>query len=312
MSRTLWEKCGCILEPSSTIPWLAKAAGPCFAKLRQGDPGCAELYVSGRDAEGRSRIGLVLYDLEENKVTHVAEEPSLSLGERGAFDENGTSYPYLVEDEGRDRMYYTGWIKGVHVRWYNELGVAESEDGKTFRRLSRAPIHLKNDADFIGIGSSCVIKDKDRWLMWYTRFDRWGGAGEHEHYYNIKHAVSDDGLNWRAEPSVCIDFAGPHEYAIAKPCVVKLNDRFVMWYSHRGQHYLPGVATSTDGLNWRRQDEAVGIAPSASGWDSEMLCYPFVLERGDDLFMFYNGNGYGASGLGVAVAEKRSVMEALD
>ncbi len=111
---------------------------------------------------------------------------------------------------------------------------------------------------------------------------------------------------------MCIDFAGPHEYAVAKPCVVKQNDRFVMWYSHRGQHYLPGVATSTDGLNWRRQDEAVGIAPSASGWDSEMLCYPFVLERGDDLFMFYNGNGYGASGLGVAVAEKRSVMEALD
>lgn len=312
MSLTLWKKRGCILAPDSTVPWLTKAAGPCFARLRQGDPACAELYVSGRDAQGRSRIGLVLYDLDENRVTHVAEEPSLSLGERGAFDENGTSYPYLVRDDGRDRMYYTGWIKGVHVRWYNELGIAKSVDGKMFRRLSRAPVHLKNDADFIGIGSACIIKDQAKWLMWYTRFDRWGGAGEHEHYYNIKHAVSCDGLDWQSMPSVCIDFAGPHEYAIAKPCVVKQNDRFVMWYSHRGECYLPGVATSADGLHWRRQDEAVGIAPSASGWDSEMLCYPFVLERGDDLFMFYNGNGYGASGLGVAVATKRTVMEALD
>ena len=43
---------------------------------------------------------------------------------------------------------------------------------------------------------------------------------------------------------------------------------------------------------------------SESGWDSEMVCYPYVFEYNDKLYMLYNGNGYGKTGIGLAVLEE--------
>jgi hypothetical protein len=42
---------------------------------------------------------------------------------------------------------------------------------------------------------------------------------------------------------------------------------------------------------------------SDSGWDSEMVCYPYVFKHNDNIYMLYNGNRYGLSGFGIARAE---------
>jgi hypothetical protein len=34
-----------------------------------------------------------------------------------------------------------------------------------------------------------------------------------------------------------------------------------------------------------------------------MACYPYVLRHRDHEYMLYNGNGYGATGIGYAVRE---------
>ena len=31
-----------------------------------------------------------------------------------------------------------------------------------------------------------------------------------------------------------------------------------------------------------------------------MVCYPFIFRVGDDVFMYYNGNDFGADGFGCA------------
>lgn len=115
-------------------------------------------------------------------------------------------------------------------------------------------------------------------------------------------------MTWIPEGPMCIDFASPAKYAIAKPCVLIINGQVVMCYSYRGDFYRPGLAVSSDGRSWTRRDQRVGIELSPSGWDSDMLCYPFVLEHGEHFFMFYNGNGYGASGLGFARIEKARLL----
>ena len=50
-------------------------------------------------------------------------------------------------------------------------------------------------------------------------------------------------------------------------------------------------------------DEVVGIERSESGWDSEMLAYPSVYEHRGTKHLLYNGNGFGASGIGHAVED---------
>ena len=77
-----------------------------------------------------------------------------------------------------------------------------------------------------------------------------------------------------------------------------------MWYCSRGESYRIGYAESDDGIHWIRKDQDVGIDVSDSGWDSEMIEYPFVFDHEGDRYMLYNGNGYGKTGIGLAVLEQ--------
>jgi hypothetical protein len=77
-----------------------------------------------------------------------------------------------------------------------------------------------------------------------------------------------------------------------------------MWYSYsgyKGKAYRIGYAESEDGIRWTRKDDAVGIDVSESGWDSEMIAYPFVFEHKGKKYMLYNGNSFGKDGFGYAV-----------
>jgi hypothetical protein len=58
-----------------------------------------------------------------------------------------------------------------------------------------------------------------------------------------------------------------------------------------------------DGQDWDLALERTGIDVSPKGWDSEMICYPFVFNHAGSFYMLYNGNGFGATGFGLAVID---------
>lgn len=297
-----WKKLGNILTPDGSNSWMNTHAGPTFA-IVEPEKDLINLYVTGRDSQNRSKIGLVKFNLETLEIKSVGKQEILELGEKGTFDQNGTAYPWIVKYEGEYRMYYTGWIPGVLVSFMNDLGLALSKDGKTFNRLSRATILPKTNEEPFGVGSVCVLKIGNEWMMWYTCFDGWGkNKSDHKHYYTIRVAKSKDGINWNRLNKKCIHYK-EGEYSIAKPCVVFKDGKFHMWYSYRGDTYRVGYATSIDGINWRREDELAGINVSENGWDSEMICYSQVFEHKNNFYMIYNGNGYGQTGLGLARLE---------
>ena len=119
----------------------------------------------------------------------------------------------------------------------------------------------------------------------------------------IKYAESDDGISWRREGKVAIPLSGPGEFALARPCVLENEGRYRMWFTHRGDRYRIGCARSADGVGWTR--DAAPDVPEASptGWDSEMVTYPCVFDLGGARYMLYNGNGYGRTGFGIALAQ---------
>ena len=52
-----------------------------------------------------------------------------------------------------------------------------------------------------------------------------------------------------------------------------------MWFSYRsGDGTKCWICTYLDGLKWDRKEDS-GIDVSESGWDSEMICYPFVFNH---------------------------------
>jgi hypothetical protein len=232
----------------------------------------------------------------------VSASPVLRPGSLGAFDDAGVTSSCVIQAGGQTFLFYTGWSLGVSVPFYLQSGVAVSDNGRRFHRISAAPLLDRCDVDPYLNASPWVLVENGIWRMWYVSGTGWQRRGSAvRHRYHIKYAESADGVAWRRRGHVCLDYASPREYAFGRPCVLKEGRTYRMWFSSRGSRYRIGYAESNDGLSWTRDDAAGGLAPSAAGWDSEMTAYPCVWRRGGRLHMLYNGNGYGASGIGLAV-----------
>jgi hypothetical protein len=179
-----------------------------------------------------------------------------------------------------------------------------NDNASSFEKLSLAPIVGRSAVDPYLAASPSVLVDNGSWRMWYVSGTGWEStkAGPN-HRYHIKYAESLDGINWTPTGHTCIDYQDESETAIARPCVVKDGSLYRMWYCSRGAAYRIGYAESSDGLDWQRKDDEIDIAPSADGWDREMQAYPFVFDHGADRHMLYNGNGFGATGIGHLVLD---------
>lgn len=296
-----WQQKGLLLAAPLPIPWAVS-----HAALPHADPigdGRVHLYFSSRDEQGRSHIGRAGVDLASPQAAaQICDQAILRPGPRGAFDDGGVTTSCLVHDGDRQLLYYTGWSLGVTVPFYLFAGCGVSDDGERFERVSPAPVLERNDVDPYVTASPWVLVDGGLWRMWYVSGTGWDLVdGEPRHRYHIKYAESPDGLSWNRRGVVCIDFADAEEYAFSRPCVVKDDDLYRMWFSARGQAYRIGYAESKDGIEWERDDERAGIESSGE-WDSEMQAYPAVFDDGARRYLLYNGNDYGRTGIGWAVA----------
>lgn len=296
------ERLGRIFEPPGGVPFVRSHAALPVAEALAG--GGHRIYFSGRDGQGRSRVAFFEADLgPQPRVTRVCERPVLDLGPLGAFDDSGVTTSCLVRHEDRRYLFYTGWSLGVTVPFYLFAGLAVSEGpGDTFTRASPAPVLPRSRSDPFLTASPWVIREDGLWRMWYVSGSAWRkDARGARHYYDIRYAESKDGLLWQPTGDVCITYANPDEHAFSRPCVVKEGGRYRMWYSFRGDRYRLGYAESPDGVRWHRRDEAAALLPGGGdGWDSEMACYPCVVDHGGRRLLLYNGNDYGRTGIGLA------------
>jgi hypothetical protein len=299
MNDGRWHKCGRIFLPDGSRWWMKTHAASPIPLPLEGDR--VRILISGRDEQGRARIGALNVSLAGPAAPIVADEPLADLGPLGSFDENGMVGGCAVPVGEQLYIYYSGFQRGVTVPFWFFGGLLISDDlGLTARRFSNAPVLDRSDADPIIAGAPWILRDGGRWRMWYTSGVRWErNRDDLRHFYHIKYAESDDGLHWRRDGIVAIDFRDG-EYALGRPCVIRDPDKYRMWYSRRGPSYRIGYAESDDGLNWERRDDLAGIDASADGWDSQMIEYAAVFDHAGTRWMLYNGNGYGESGLGLA------------
>src|SRR4051812_7108555 len=298
----VWRKLGHIYAPDGSKPWMRSHAANPIADWIEGDR--FRIYFSSRDERNRSSIGSVDIDLRQpSKILDEAAEPVLSPGELAMFDDSGVSIGCVLTVGTKKYLYYMGWHLTVTVPWQNALGLAISDGpGLPFRRVSRFPIVELNDADPYTISYPWVSIENGRYRMWYGSNTQWGPRKEDMRHL-IKYAESADGIHWNRPDRIVIDFNDASEYAMCKPCVLKDDDRFRMWFCSRGDRYRIRYAESLDGLTWVRRDDEAGIDVSSRGWDAEMIEYPCVFDHKGSRYMLYAGNGFGRTGFGLAVRE---------
>ncbi len=299
-----WRKLGRVFAgPTGGNPALLSHAALPVAVPLAGD--LTRVFYSGRDANNRSAVGSVVLRLGEMPSIEESRADAVLLpGGPGAFDDAGVGMGSIVRADDGDRLYYMGWNVGGAVPWRNAIGVAfgSAAEGRFERRflgplLDRAPL------DPYSLSYPWVLRlGPADWRMWYGTHLEWG-AHQSDMSHAIRGAASTDGLEWRRDAHICLPPQG-QEIATVRPSVRRCDDGgFEMHFAARTLEgpYSIGRATSADGRGWQRV--AAGIAANPGGWEAGAVTYPATFEQLGRRWLLFNGQGYGATGFGIAVWE---------
>lgn len=306
MKKQRWEKLGHIFVPDGSVDWMkSHSTCPFVVKKNKNE---FRIYFSSRDKQNRSHGAWIDIDLNDpKKILNISKKPFLSPGKLGCFDDSGAVPFQIFSFKKKKFCLYSGWSLGISVPFYFYVGLCEFDNQlQKCKRITDAPLLERDGTDPYLTGAPFVIIENNLWKMWYVSGIKWSFEnGQPKHYYTIRYAESQNGLKWKKNKEPVIPFKSKLEYAIARPCVIKNNRSYCMWYSFRatkhGDSYRIGYAESVDGKKWNRMDDVVDLDVSNTGWDSEMLCYPYIFDHKNRRYMVYNGNGYGKTGFGLAI-----------
>jgi hypothetical protein len=312
VERFRWEKRGRIFAPDGRYDWMQSHA-QCPTVLLLEDR--LRIYFSCRpkpDATGRYAAVTTFLDVDRDdpgRILAVHDRPILPLGGRGAFDQFGIMPGCVLRVQDEVWLYYVGWMRCEGAPYDAAVGLAtSSDDGVTFRRAGLGPVMGRSLREPFLHGSLWVLSRPGLFHGWYVCGTEWIDVdGRAEPIYVLMSATSADGVSWRGESRPFLRTRVELECQ-ASPTVVEFAGRFHMWFSYRwgvdfrnpGRGYRIGYAWSNDLQSWHRDDSLNELAPSAEGWDSEMTCYPCVVNVGGRLYMFYSGNYFGRDGFGYA------------
>jgi len=305
-----WKKLGKIFCADNNSDLMITGGRTPVAQNVEGD--LFKIYYAAYDIKMRGKIYALYININEpNTIQKLVLDPIIDKGDIGFFDDNGIIPSSIVIYNNSIFLYTCGFSVKNKIIFDSATGLAISKDnGKTFMKI-HGPVMDRTIYDPCFATSPFVLHDDGIFKAWYVSCDRWEKKedGGYKHFYNIKYKESKDGIHWNINSRVAIDYQNEYEYAISRPSVMKDGpDDYKMWYSFRAQpeieKYRIGYAESTDGINWTRKDELMKhFDVSEKGWDSEMVCYPYVFDHKGRRYMLYNGNHYGKTGFGLAILE---------
>lgn len=298
-----WRKLGRLYTPVPKGPKLQSHAANPVAIPLHGD--VFRIFYSGRDSANRSSVGAVDIDILRRTVVRDHPLPACSHGGPDTCHSHGISIGCHYRTGGRHWMLFMGWQIPEDAHWRGDIGRLEIAADLNLQPAETTAFMARDTTDPVSLSYPWVLHRQGLWHMWYGSTVTWD-AGNGEMLHVLRHATSADGMAWTRHGQ-----AVPHALGVAqafsRPTVAETADGgLAMWFSYRsgtGQSYRIGHASSKDGFTWDLALEEAGIDVSDSGWDSQMLCYPFVFDHRGQRFMLYNGNGYGQSGFGLAVLD---------
>lgn len=296
-----WRKLGRIYDaPPVHDKLLSHAANP-LAVHRGGD--IYRIFFSGRDAEKRSSVGYIDFDIARREMSDVCRGPVFTDGAAGTYFSHGVSIGCCYRASGQDYMLFMGWHVPASGHWRGEIGRLRIGPDLSLSANGDLPLLGLSEEDPISLSYPWVCERPGGGLdMWYGSTLTWD-AGNGEMLHVLKRATSADGEAWeRGGPAV--PYRQGLAQAFSRPSVSADGEH--MWFSYRsgdGTPYRIGYARRASLESWDLRLHDAGIDVSPGEWDGEMICYPFVFNHDGARYMLYNGDGFGRTGIGLAVDE---------
>ena len=236
--------------------------------------------------------------MEQKKVTYNSKKPLIELGKIGNFDDSLALVTSVVKSGKKLFLYYVGWTRPKNTRFFPSIGLAILYINK--KRIVKLPypIRSREEKEALGCASPCVIKEKEKFKMWYASIRKWINQKKGTFpIYNLSYSESRNGINWNTKKINILNSSNLE--TISRPFVIKYKKIYHMWYCVKkfNSNFKIGYAFSKNGINWKKKNNYQNIPKSS--WNSKMSCYPSVFKYKGKFFMLLNGNNYGKKGIGL-------------
>jgi hypothetical protein len=257
------------------------------------------VFFSSRNSSHQSMIHFADLDVDNSFFTLNSGKLDLQLGPPGSFDEDG-QMPSSIQKIGTDWfMYYIGWNRSVSVPYRLSIGLAKSEDLNCFEKFSEGPVLDRSINNPIFVTTPSVTFENNKFQMFYSKGNLWKKDGNsYESRYSVAYAESGDGVTW--ENFRDLDFGDDQNFCIARPTPIGehlvYSRRPVLDFRKKGNGYRLEVS---------RRREFSTYTKCEVIWDEANFAYiessyAHPMEIKGQCYIFFNGEGFGKSGIHVA------------
>lgn len=229
----------------------------------------------------------------------------------GTFDDEGVMPSCIIQKEGIEYLFYSGWNSRNTIPYHNSTGIAKYNPSlNQIERIYDGPVMERTYQHPYLAVTPCVWRSADIYECLYISGLGWKKeiGKSYEPIYVVKKAYSDNLLDWQRPTEQHI----PSEFALecfSNPTVNydSNNQELDILFCSRNafdfrvnsnNSYKIKYAKEKNGKVERLQIEWGGS--SASKNELEMQCYPTFFKWGDKQYIVYNGNSFGKTGFGIA------------
>lgn len=298
-----WRKLGRVLEADGSPLWRSHVMLPTPYVMADR----VRVFFAGCDDDLRGRVFFADFAPEPPfPVIGRSPGPVFDVGPRGAFDCDGVNPSQAFRLDGRLALIYIGWERGPAEAPYTLIAaLAISDDeGQSFTRL-KAPLLPPIPGERFFRTAASMDRHGERYRLLYIGGDSFvmGDNGRALPVYSLMELASDDLMDWGGPGRVLMapDVEGG-EVGFGRPVVVPAGaaeggDQLMVSLRTRAGYTL--VETPMNFEAGTRPPLAPVVPGPFDAWEDEMTCFGAPCVVGDHELLFYNGNGYGRSGMGL-------------
>lgn len=251
------------------------------------------------------------------KFEGYKNNPILTPGEPGSWDELFVSAPQVVFHENTFYLFYMGGNEAGRMA----VGLATSQDGFNYIKFDRNPLLAPDSTgfDIFTLGPGIILKEDSGWVMYYNSLE----LAVYTPGASVGRAMAEElsGPWTRGNMQVITSGKkGEWDDGFILPCsVMKLGDGYYRIYYTGGREisgckdFYIGMAESKDGISWTkyndpattqspfRDSDPVFINGNKGEWDENAVWMANIKEFRSGFRMYYTGvKGSGGEAIGYA------------
>ena len=302
LSNKKWIKKGKIFKNNSDNEYLKSHSSNPLAIHLQDD--VYRIFYNSRNKKNASSVAYFDFDILNNVIVNSDLLPKFKFD----FLNNTNSGISLGENIVFNSKNYIGtmiWYIEEGKHWYGKIGKLELDGNYEIVQNKDNYILLDLDGENpISLSYPSFYEFESKIFMIYGSTLDWNVDGE-DMIHVLKISSSTNFKDWKFEQTLPYELGKFQAFSRPSVYVDKIDSSIHLWFSYRegtGDKYKIGYGNFSDS-QWKLYSDKYTLEVSENGWDSEMVEYPNVFNHKDKLYMLYNGNSYGETGIGLAVLE---------